>query len=318
MVRQPANSLWDAYERAYGNDDADEIVWHATTREMNPTVKQSVIDRAMTKDAPKALAEFMAEFRKDIEGFLDLDLIRSAIEPGVVVRPRMPRESYFAFTDTSGGRQDSFTLAIGHREDDTAVIDFLYEKIPPFDPEDAFDEVVRYARIYGVRKMVGDNFAGELVAGRFKRRGMPYDKSEKPRSDLYLNALPVFTSGRVRLLDNDRLVDQLMRLERRTGPSGRDSVNHPSRGGQHDDLANAVAGVIWLIGASAGSEWMSHIGAALPNAQRWLAGMPPVAGTAPSPMAAAVQRARTFQFHSGRGSGYQPATGPSWTRGRFY
>jgi hypothetical protein len=105
--------LWDAYERAFGNDDADEIVWHATTREMNPTVKQSVIDRAMAKDAPKALAEFMAEFRKDIEGFLDLDLIRSAIEPGLVVRPRMPREQYMAFFDASGGRQDSCTMAIG-------------------------------------------------------------------------------------------------------------------------------------------------------------------------------------------------------------
>jgi hypothetical protein len=166
--------------------------------------------------------------------------------------------------------------------------------------------------------MVGDNFAGELVAGRFKRRGMPYDKSDKPRSDLYLNALPAFTSGRVRLLDNDRLVDQLMRLERRTGPSGRDSVNHPSRGGQHDDLANSVAGVIWLIGASAGSEWMSHIGAALPNAQRWLSGLPPSAGTAPSPMAAAVQRARTWHPGRSAGSSYQPATGPSWTRGRLY
>jgi hypothetical protein len=36
----------------------------------------------------------------------------------------------------------------------------------------------------------------------------------------------------------------LTQLERRTNRGGRDSIDHPPGGGQHDDLANAVAGVI--------------------------------------------------------------------------
>lgn len=44
------------------------------------------------------------------------------------------------------------------------------------------------------------------------------------------------------LLDNARLISQLIGLERRTARGGRDSIDHAS--GMHDDLANAVAGAI--------------------------------------------------------------------------
>ena len=45
----------------------------------------------------------------------------------------------------------------------------------------------------------------------------------------------------MRLLDNPRLVKQLVALERRTARGGKDSVDHPP--GAHDDMANVVAGV---------------------------------------------------------------------------
>ena len=59
-----------------------------------------------------------------------------------------------------------------------------------------------------------------------------------------LALLPLLNSGKVDLLDNSRLVSQLCGLERRTARSGKDSVDHPP--GQHDDVANAVAGACVL------------------------------------------------------------------------
>ena len=45
------------------------------------------------------------------------------------------------------------------------------------------------------------------------------------------------------LVDDDRLVRQLIGLERRTGRgTGRDIIDHPP--GAHDDLANAAAGAL--------------------------------------------------------------------------
>jgi hypothetical protein len=54
----------------------------------------------------------------------------------------------------------------------------------------------------------------------------------------------------VELLDHPRLISQLHGLERRAGPSGRDAIDHASRG--HDDLINAVAGVLVLVSEAAG------------------------------------------------------------------
>ena len=63
-----------------------------------------------------------------------------------------------------------------------------------------------------------------------------------------MNTLPLINSGAVALLDNERMMLQLVSLERTT-TSVRDRVDHPK--GMHDDLANAAAGA--LVMASQGS-----------------------------------------------------------------
>jgi hypothetical protein len=59
---------------------------------------------------------------------------------------------------------------------------------------------------------------------------------------LYRELLPLVMSGRVELLDVPRLRTQLLGLERRTARGGRDAIDHGPGG--HDDVANAVAGVL--------------------------------------------------------------------------
>ena len=51
-------------------------------------------------------------------------------------------------------------------------------------------------------------------------------------------------SGRIVLPRNDRLLGQIVGLERRTSAVRRDTISHPDRG--HDDVANAVAGAAAL------------------------------------------------------------------------
>jgi hypothetical protein len=66
----------------------------------------------------------------------------------------------------------------------------------------------------------------------------------KPKSELYLDFLPILNSGGVRLLDHSRLFNQIIGLERRTRRSGRDTIDH-ARGGK-DDISNSVAGATVL------------------------------------------------------------------------
>jgi hypothetical protein len=59
-----------------------------------------------------------------------------------------------------------------------------------------------------------------------------------------VDLLPLVNSRRIDLLDNQKLISQLCGLERRTARGGRDSIDHGP--GQHDDVANAVAGAASL------------------------------------------------------------------------
>src|SRR5689334_10163551 len=68
------------------------------------------------------------------------------------------------------------------------------------------------------------------------------EPAEKPKSELYRDLLPLINSGAVEILDNERLIAQLVSLERRTARGGKESIDHAP--GAHDDVANAVAGAL--------------------------------------------------------------------------
>jgi hypothetical protein len=57
--------------------------------------------------------------------------------------------------------------------------------------------------------------------------------------------LPILNSRQCQLLDIKRLISQFHGLERRTARGGKDSIDHGP--GQHDDIANAVAGSLVLL-----------------------------------------------------------------------
>jgi hypothetical protein len=139
------------------------------------------------------------------------------------------------------------TLAIGHREDSVAILDAVRESKPPFSPENVVSEFAALLKSYGISTVTGDRYAGEWPRERFKVHGIGYAPSAKPKSDLYRDILPAINSRKVDLLDHDRLINQLIGLERRTARGGKDNIDHPP--GAHDDVANAVAGVVAALSA---------------------------------------------------------------------
>jgi hypothetical protein len=234
-------ALWDAHRRHFGRDGDPVLVWRAPTRTMNPSVSQQVIDAAAERDPASAAAEWLAEFRSDIESFINREAVEACIAWGVRERAPMQSVRYYGFVDPSGGSADSMTLATGHREDDIVVVDALREIKPPFSPESAVAEFSELLKSYHVIKITGDRYAGEWPRERFREHGIVYEPAQKPKSDLYRDLLPAINSRKLDLLDDARLLTQLVSLERRTARGGRDSIDHAP--GAHDDLANAVAGL---------------------------------------------------------------------------
>ena len=235
--------MYDAWKRHYGKD-SPVLVFQAGTRTMNPTVPQSVIDEAMERDPDAASAEYLGQFRNDVGSFLDLDLIERSIEAGRRERAAQERYRYFAFTDPSGGSHDSFTLAIAHKECERIVLDACRGIKPPFDPSSVVKEFATLLKSYRCYEVVGDRYSGEWVREAFRKQGITYRHSEQSKSELYLEALPLFSQGCIDLLDIQSLILELTQLERRTGRSGRDSVDHSPNG--HDDYANSACGALVL------------------------------------------------------------------------
>src|SRR6516165_664110 len=166
---------------------------------------------------------------------------RKLKEAGRRRRASMQSVRYYAFADPSGGSADSMSLAIGHREDDIVVVDALREIKPPFSPESVVGEFSALLKSYRVSKTTGDRYAGEWPREHFREHGITYEPAAKAKSDLYRDLLPAINSRKLDLLDDARLLTQLVGLERRTARGGRDSIDHPP--GAHDDLANAAAGL---------------------------------------------------------------------------
>jgi hypothetical protein len=244
--------LWTAFRVHYGQEGAPVLVWRAPTQTMNASLPARVVEAAYQADPASAAAEYGAEFRTDIEAFITRELIDACNVPGRHGLPPVRRTTYTAFVDPSGGAQDAFSLAIAHQETrggrEVSILDHLSARRPPFSPEQVVKEFSATLAAYDVQRVIGDRYGGEWPREQFRKHGVAYEASERTKSDLYRELLPLLTSGRVELLDHPKLATELLGLERRTARGGRDSIDH-SPGG-HDDLANAAAGALVLAGAA--------------------------------------------------------------------
>ena len=211
-----------------------------------PRSTANVIERALAEDRQLFGAEYLSEWRDDLATFISRALLEAAVDADVIVRPPQEGVIYFAFDDPSGGARDSYTLGIAHQDPrgDNVILDLLYERFAPMNPYEVTNEIAALLRSYRCTQVTGDDYGKRWVTDAYGQIGITRLKSALDRSGIYLNVLPLFTSGRARLLDNKRLVNQFANLERRTFPSGKDKIDHER--GRHDDLCNAAAGALVL------------------------------------------------------------------------
>ena len=245
-----AGLLYQKHRDHFGIDGDDVLVVQGGTRQFNQTIDDTAIAAQLAAD-PAAAPEWSGGFRDDIAAFLDDALIDGAIEHGrpLELPPLAGSNSYYrAFTDASGGRGDAYSIAIGHNEGEHFVIDLVRGTHPPFDPHEVTRQYAALLKDYGVGEVMGDHYGAEWVAGAWRDCGVTYIRSELPKSAIYLEALPLFARGVLRLPDHQRMLRELRLLERHTHRSGRDTVDHGRNGS--DDYANAVCGVSRLLAVS--------------------------------------------------------------------
>ncbi len=239
-------AMWEAYEDYFGKDDDEILVWKSSTDVMNPSIDRKFLEKEYKKDPSSARAEYGAEFRTDVEAFINKEIIDACTAVNTHELSPSSSNEYFAFVDPSGGSRDSMTLAISHYDEtnDKTVLDCIREVIPPFSPDGVTEEFANVMRQYGCYECHGDRYAGLWPTERFLAHGIMYKPSEKTKSEIYMTVLPELNAHHVLLLDLERIMVQFCGLERKTSRAGRDSVDH-SPGGR-DDVVNAAAGSLLL------------------------------------------------------------------------
>ncbi len=229
------------WKKNFKNENGKILVWDAPSMLMNPTLDQSVIDEAMQEDRASALAEFGGQWRENIANWLPREVIEAVVKRGRLELLPRTGEKYRGFVDVSGGRQESSSLAIAHRDNGKVILDYTKEYRSPHSPNSAISDMSEKLKRFKIRQVVADNYAAEFVVDAFQTHGISCTKSKLSKSNLYLELLPAICSESVELLDNEILINQLSNLVRKTRSGGKDSVDHCT--GAKDDVANAAAGV---------------------------------------------------------------------------
>jgi hypothetical protein len=236
--------LYTKHKQHYGVDGDGVLVVQGGTQQFNTTLTDEVLDQQREANPDAAPSEWDAQFRSDRWGFLSDDDIDNAIDHD---RPRelpyRPGVIYYAFTDPNGGGRDAYTIAIGHREGELFIIDVVRSRHGT--PRKTTLEYVALCKQYHIKRVVGDAYAGLWPGDTWREGGLPYDKAEQPAAQLYLEAQPNWVQGAVRIYNDPALIKELRHLECIPGRIGKDQVTHPRN--MHDDMANAVCGVITLM-----------------------------------------------------------------------
>lgn len=232
--------LYQKWRDHFGHDGDDVLVVQGPSSLFNPRLDLGMIERATAADPEAAESEWGGGFRSDIDAFLSDDVIERAIDHArpLELPPRNLR--YTAFADPSGGRHDAFTLCIGHKEGESFVADVVRGTRAPFDPVEVARSYATLLKDYRLSKAFGDGYSAEWAVSAFKDCGIKYERADKNKSTLYLEALPLFTRGAIRIPDLPVLTRELRLLERQTHRSGRDTVDHGRHG--MDDFVNALCG----------------------------------------------------------------------------
>ena len=158
--------LYDSYRRYYGADGPPDIlVAYATSRDLNPSLPQEEIDRALERDPTANRAEYLSEWRDDIAGFISREIVEACVRDWVELPPQ-PGIMYLCGVDGASGVEngDSFAIVIAHKMGDRVVIDAIREIKPPFSAPDVINFVlVPLCKAYNISSVSGDNYAAELL-----------------------------------------------------------------------------------------------------------------------------------------------------------
>ena len=240
--------IYQDYKQFWGKENSDVLVFQGPSLLFNPSLKKTWVTRLKNRDPVAYKTEVLAEFRGDLSAMYGPEVIDAAVnlERPLELSPRDDLEEYVCFVDVAGGGgKDSYAVAVGHLENGKIIIDVVRSRAPKFNPEEVTNQYCALLKQYRIYEVYGDKFSGDWASNSFAKHSIRYNRSEKSKSELYLEAESPFNTGQVELPNKSVLKEQLKNLIRKAVSGGKDKVDTDA--GQPEDEANVVAGAIHYL-----------------------------------------------------------------------
>lgn len=246
-------------------DPRRTLIVKTPTLRVNPAFDSGAVDIERTRDAVSAAAEYDVIARSDSTACYPEEWIEEAVDAGVFERepifkwPDGTDVQRFAWTDTSGGGPCAMVLAIARKEGDRGVLECVRTAPRSQSRGDAVAAFAAEVKRYGLSVLYRDAYGGDWPSALFAASGVTCMFGDKARSNdiegqgarskadtsyVFLEAVPLFSTGKLTLLDHPQLKQELIALERKTGAFGKDRAGKPATG--FDDHAAAVVGALWM------------------------------------------------------------------------
>jgi hypothetical protein len=267
------------YKQYFGVDDATVLVLRGSTEFFFPGFPKWRLKLAKLRDPLSYEQEYNCQYRADESSMYDpaqVDLAVNFDRP-LELPYRSDIRKFVSFVDVAGGGgRDSYAIAICHKEGEKIVIDLVRSRRPPFNPDETTSQYSDLIKTYHINSVTGDKFSGDWALHSFAARRISYIRSEKSKSELYLNLEQVLNTGQLEIPNKDTLIQQLKSLIRKTHSGSRDTVD--SDGGQSEDEANVIAGCAWLLAGPTyhpgDFDWRLPVKAGMRNPNKGGSGIP--------------------------------------------
>ena len=236
--------FYEEVTKHWGNDEASTLIVQATSQQMNETLPNDVIQKALEQDPDRATAEYLNNWRSALSPAYPREKIDDALclENRSIPPPEHNYWQIFGFADPSGGSNNAATLTLSALKPGEEIITVLFiGRWPaPHSPASVIAEMATVLKRYRLHFVVGDGYAAKMNIDLFAQNGIHYERSTLNKSEIYVECLPLFMTDQIEGPKNETLKRELMSLRRKTRAGGKDIIDHAS--GQHDDLANSFAG----------------------------------------------------------------------------
>jgi len=237
--------IYNDFKKYYAKPNGDVLVFQGSTELFYPGYSKIKLKKMKARKPITYQTEYMANFRAGMSSMYDPFAIDKAVNHNRPLElPPNAENHYRAFVDVAGGGgKDSFGICIAHLEEKRVVIDVVRSRPPKFNPDEITSQYCKLLEEYSVYSVVGDKYSGDYASNSFASHGVNYEKSEKTKSELYLEAESAFNTERIEIPNRELLIVQLKSLIRKARSGGKDSVDSD----RPEDEANVVAGVALLL-----------------------------------------------------------------------